>query len=170
MAASDLLLQFIGNYNYRRTLEARFDHGLAFTEDATPTGGEVADTIQVTYSQHKSTSFAYNRGTGQYRVSQNNEVLIDGITEEQLQVTNVLVLLAEFRVIDNEGRLTVNFSAGGRGFYASGGRIIEIRWSKASYTAPFVYTLENGQPLELAMGTSYINIVNASGTGGVTFE
>jgi len=33
-----------------------------------------------------------------------------------------------------------------------------------------VYTLENGQPLELAMGTSYINIVNASGTGGVTFE
>jgi len=164
MTSSDLLLQFIDNYNFDREQSAGFHAGLIFAENGTPAGGQRADTVHVRFSLHRTGVFEFDSQTGLYRVgSSYDEPLIDGVTEEQIQVTNVLVLFADFTVMDDVGRLAVDFGPGGRGYYINGGQAVPIRWSKGGDTMPFIYTLENGQPLELGIGKSYINIVNTTG-------
>jgi len=169
MTSSDLLLQFVGNYNFSTERTAGFTPGLMFAEDGRPADGQRADTVQVSFSIHKMNVFEFDPQTGLYRISQRDEQpLIDGVTEEQIQVVNVLVLFAGFSVMDDVGRLSVDFSAGGTGYYINGGQAVAIRWDKPVYGAPFIYTLEDGRPLELGIGKSYINIVNTT-TGGVQF-
>jgi len=168
MTTDELLLEHIDGYGFRREHEANFRRGLAFTTDGTPEG-QRAHEVSVRFSNVKTGDFVFNPASGRYYVSQHNEPMIDGITEEQLSVTNVLVLFANFTVLDNEGRLGVDFNLGGEGYYISGGQAVPIIWSKAGYAAPFIFSLQNGYPLELSVGTSYINIVN-SNTGEVTIR
>ncbi|MCL2563524.1 MAG: DUF3048 domain-containing protein [Oscillospiraceae bacterium] len=167
MTTGDLLLENVGRYDYRREHGPGFGTGLRFAEDGTPAGGEAAYEVSVRFSNVKTGVFTFDEDTGLYRVSQFGQPHIDGNTDEQIEVANVLVLFASFRVMDNEGRLDVDLNLGGEGYFISGGRAVPIRWSKGGYDAPFVYTLMDGSPLELTIGRTYVNIVNVN-TGEVT--
>ena len=169
MTTDELLLYHVDGYDYRREHERGFNVGLAFAEDGVPQDGQRAQEIQVVFSNFKTGVFTYDAQRGLYLVSQYDAPHMDGVSETQLAVTNVLVLFADFSVMDGEGRLDVDFSQGGSGYFASGGQIIAINWAKPRDTAPFVFTLENGQPLVLGEGRSYINIVNEN-TGSVNFS
>jgi len=169
MTTDELLLAHIDSYGYRREHNSGFQTGLAFREDGTPGDGQSAYTVSVRFSNVKTGVFDFDAATGLYRVSQYGEPHIDGVTEEQLTVANVLVLLANFWVIDDVGRLDVDFDRGGEGYFISGGQAVPIRWSKGGHDAPFIYTLADGSPIELGVGRSYVNIVNMN-TGEVTFS
>ena len=169
MTTDELLLEHIDSYNYRREHSSDFYTGLAFRVGSTLEAGQPAHTVSVRFSNTKTGVFDFDSATGLYGISQYNQPHIDGITGEQLQVTNVLVLFADFRSIDNEGRLGVNLNLGGEGYFITGGQAMPIRWSKAGYDAPFLYTLLDGSPLELSVGRSYVNIVNLN-TGEVIFD
>ena len=166
MTTDALLLEHIDSFNYRRTHESGFFTGLAFHESAIPESGDPADEIEVVFSGQKSTNFRFDATSGRYYVYQHGGAHVDGLTDEHLAVTNVLVLFADFTVIDAEGRLRVDFTRGGDGYFATGGYIIPINWTKDGPDAPFVYSLQNGLPLEMGIGTSWINIVNEN-TGSV---
>jgi len=168
MTTDALLLEHIDSYGYRREHRPGFQTGLAFREDGTFADDRAADVVSVRVSNVKTGVFDFDAATDLYAVSQYGEPHVDGVTDEQLKVTNVLVLFADFRVMDNEGRLDVDFRLGGEGYYITGGRAVPIRWSKGGYDAPFLYTLMDGAPLELRVGRTYVNIVNES-TGEVTF-
>ena len=169
MTTDVLLLRYVDNYEYRREHEPSFDPGFRFTEDAIPQDGDPAYEISVRFSNVKTGVFTFDAATGLYQVSQFGGPHIDGNTDEQIAVTNVLVLFADFRVMDDEGRLDVDLNRGGTGYFATGGRMIPITWTKGGYGAPFRFQHADGRPLELAVGRSYVNIVN-SNTGSVTVE
>jgi len=169
MTTDELLFEHIDSYGYRREHEPGFHTGLAFLDDGTPEGGVRAHELTVRFSNYKTGVFSFNQATGQYLVSQYGEPMIDGITEEQLSVANVLVLFANFTVLDGEGRLGVDLNLGGEGYFASGGQLVPIVWTKGGHMAPFVFSLANGHPLELSVGTTYVNIVNAN-TAEVSFQ
>ncbi|MCL2369039.1 MAG: DUF3048 domain-containing protein [Oscillospiraceae bacterium] len=167
MTSSELLLANIGSYNFRMEHQDGFDAGLVFAYDAAPVDGQAAHEVTVRFSNVKTGIFTFDEETGLYRVSQFSNPHIDGATGEQLQVRNVLVLYATFWVADNYGRLGVNLTLGGEGYFISGGYMVPIRWTKGSHSEPFRYTLLDGTPLELAVGQTYVNIVNVV-TGEVT--
>ncbi len=56
---------------------------------------------------------------------------------------------------------------GGEALVASGGSTVDATWSKASPTAPVVLTGPGGAPVELAPGTTWVELV-PNGTGSVT--
>lgn len=163
----ELILNNIDSFHFRREHNDDFSTGLQFAENAIPENGVEAQHVSVFFSNHKTGIFVFDEEQGTYAVSQYGNPHIDGITGEQLQVTNVLVLFASFRSIDNEGRLAVDFSTGGRGYYITGGVKVPILWEKPAHTAAFTYTLEDGTALVLNMGRTWVNIVN-SNTGNVT--
>lgn len=169
MTTSELLLEHVDSYPFSRQHEPGFSNGLTFVEDGTPEGGTSAQEISVRFSDFKTGVFEFDADTGQYLVSQYGAPHMDGLADKQLSVTNVLVLFSSFRVMDTDARLIVDLSLGGEGYFFSGGQGIPIRWTKTTHDAPFVYTLENGQPLEFGIGQSYINVVN-SNMGSVTFH
>ena len=136
---------------------------LLFADDGTPRNGLPASAITVPYSSYKTGVFEYDSVAGTYAVSQYNEPYIDGWDNTQVKVVNVLVLFASVRDQGDEwGHLTITLTGVGNGLFACGGRYVPIKWSKASPTDPFVYTLEDGSPLVLGRGNSYINIVQLS--------
>jgi hypothetical protein len=151
-----------------QTLKVRIRHEegyretLRFADDGTPAAGAPAASISIRYSSYKTGLFTYDPETKRYACAQYDAPYIDGQDETQVSVVNVLVLRAAVSQIkgDSAGRLTTRLTGTGEGFFACGGRMTPIVWSKASHDAPFVYTLEDGgAPLVLGRGQSYINIV-----------
>ena len=133
---------------------------LAFTDDAAPGGGLDALKITLCYSDYKTGVFDYDAESGLYQVSEYAAAYLDGENAKQVCVKNVLVLLTDVSKIpgDTAGRLRITLTGGGKGYYACGGKYVEIKWSKSGPDAPFVYTLSDGTPLKLGRGKSYINI------------
>lgn len=138
----------------------------AFAEDGTPAEGETAEHVEVRFSNYKTGIFDYDAGSGRYLASQYGEAHVDGDTKERISAVNLLVLKAKMVVLDSEGRLSVKLTEG-EGTFFCGGKSVSIRWSKADRNSPFVYTLEDGSPLVLGRGNSYICIVNRQ-SGKVT--
>ena len=93
-------------------------------------------------------------------MEEDGKAYVDGNTGEQVEVTNVLVLQPACRSNgDSLGHITVDLTSGGKGYFACGGKMTEIRWSKAGRNAQLVYTNTDGSPLTLGRGNSYVNIV-----------
>lgn len=144
------------------TKEHRSDYHYiqAFTEDGTPVEGAPAEQISLRFSNYKTGTFAYDAASGQYLVGQYGGGHVDGSTGEQVAATNVLVLETKITVIDSEGRQRVQTTGEGQGTYFCGGKAVPIQWSRKDRNTPFAYTLENGKPLTLGQGKSYVCLIS----------
>lgn len=139
--------------------ESGYSCGLSFADDGTPVSGESAQTVTVPFSTYKTGKFTYDADSGTYRVEEFGQEYVDGNTGEQVTVTNVLVLKTACNLTgDSLGHITVDLT-GGEGYFACGGKVIPIRWSKAGVNDPIRYTTEDGQSLTLGRGKTYVNII-----------
>lgn len=171
LTSGESILGYLAKGYFRTEHKSGYSYLQTFTDDGTPAVGTAAGQISVKYSYYKTASFAYDAAAGKYLVSQYGGPYIDGNTEEQVGVTNVLVLKTSIGVIsgDTAGRLSVKLTGSGDGIYCCGGKSVPIRWSKAGRNSPFVYTLADGSFLALGRGTSYVCICSAK-TGRITIQ
>lgn len=136
------------------------DYGLVFDEDGTPTGGEDADHISITINYNnkykKETIMEYDHALGKYVYWQYDKMMTDLITEEPEAFENVVVMIAD--VTANGIYQTVDFPAGGTGYFACGGQIIPMFWTCDGEDSPFRFFTMDGEPLYFGQGNSYIAI------------
>lgn len=71
----------------------------------------------------------------------------------------MLVLYTDVSVLDEAGRLSVTVNGSGDGLFFCGGKAVEIQWSKEA-GGQFYYSLEDGTPLTLERGRSYVCIIS----------
>jgi len=136
------------------------DYCLRFTEDGTPEGGEAASTVSLTFHYSKTkkeTSMIYNPELGKYVYHQYEEDMVDGATGEPEAFKNVLILLADIKMI-NRGFYEGDLVTGGQGYYACGGKIIPITWGSDSEESPLWFKTLDGEPLLMGVGNSYFAI------------
>ena len=147
-----------------------YDAGLSFMEEGQQAQGSPCEAVTVKFSSYKTGIFTYDRDTGLYKVEEYGAPYVDGNTGEQVAVKNVLVLYTDVANIkgDDKGRLTVRTTGTGTGHFLCDGTVQNIKWSKKDNASPMTYTTEDGQPLKLGVGHSYVNVVGASAK--VTFE
>lgn len=142
---------------YPMTLER--DYGFSFTDDGTPAEGVEAKDISITLTYKKAkkeTRMVYDESTGKYAFNQYGQVMTDLKTEEVEAFRNVIVMYAD---ITTMGIYHIaDFSAGGTGYFACGGKLIPITWSCAGDKEPFRFFTESGEPLELGRGNTYMAI------------
>lgn len=164
VTSGETILELFPTYSFRQEHEEDYVYEMQFAEDGTPAGGQQASTITVPFSSYKTGVFTYDPESGKYLVEEYGSAYIDGNTGEQVSVTNVLVLRTDCSLIpgDDAGRITVDLSSGGEGWFACGGKIIPIRWSKNGVNDQLVYTTQSGETLTLGEGTSYVNIIPLS--------
>lgn len=155
------ILRYFPTYSFRQEHKDGYTYNMAFLEDGTPTGGNDASKITVPFSYYKTGVFTYEASSGRYLVAEYGQAYVDGNTEQQVGVTNVIILKTDCSLIpgDEYGRLAVDLTGDGDGWYACGGKIIPIRWSKADRNSQFVYQTTDGTVLSLGCGTSYVNII-----------
>lgn len=161
VTSGDKILELFPTYSFRKEHKEGYAYEMQFAKDGTPADGQQALTIEVPYSPYKTGLFTYDAETGKYLVEEFGAAYIDGNTGEQVAVTNVLVLQTACQMIkgDDAGRITVDLTGEGDGWFACGGKIIPIRWSKEGRNEQFVYTTQSGELLTFGAGTSYVNII-----------
>lgn len=149
------------------TLSEPLDYGYQYTVYEAIDEGSAAQSIQVRFrSKGKLTSFGYDAQLGAYRASQYDEEMADGNTGEAVTFENVLVLEVE---TSSDGKYVfMELTGHGSGWFASGGRMIPILWSRDGDNEPFTYTTTDGTPITFKTGHTYIGLVPTGSP--VTFE
>ena len=171
LTSGEKITQLFPTYtNLRKTHADGYTAPLTFTQDGTPDDGAAAGTITIRYSNYKTGVFRYDAESGNYLAEEYGAPYVDGNNGQQVAVRNVLVVQTDVSVIsgDTAGRLNVRLTGTGSGYFACGGKVIPITWSKESQTAPMYFFDGAGAPLRLGAGRSYINVVSAKTP--VTFE
>ena len=132
--------------------------GVTFKDGVTLTGGSDANEVTVKFKGTKTTTFTYDATTGLYARSQYGSETVDASTNEVVKVKNVLALYTKQWSVSS-GHQFYDTIGSGEGYAAINGKIVPIKWSRATVNDPYTYTLSDGTPLQLEVGTTYIAIV-----------
>lgn len=139
------------------------NYGLTFSDEAS-ISGKTANSVTITFSGSKTTTMKYNSETGLYEFYQYNFKQTDGNNKETVAFTNVLMLNTKqwYKYDGTYYRSYYTLVGSGTGYYALNGQIIPIKWSRETLRGPLSFTLEDGTPLELAAGATYIGFSGLS--------
>lgn len=159
------IVQFSQQKGFDLTQEPDKDYGLHFKEDGTPADGDPANQVVVRFAGGgKTTTFTYHPDTGLYSAYQHRRDYVDGNSGNVMTFTNLIMLTASTSYDADGYRVFVDLNDTGDGFYACGGKMIPIRWSRGEMEEPFHYTTLDGAPLELGTGRTYIAITPMGST------
>ncbi len=155
--------------NYSLTREDQ-NFGLTFGE-APLSAGSAASSVTVYFnrvgspsSYTKKTAFAYNSADGLYYASQHGGAYVDGNSGQTVAFRNVIALRMETVLQSNGSLLTVTNTGSGEGIYACDGYTVPIRWHRETVDDPYTYTLADGTPLTLGVGSTYIALIPTNAT------
>ena len=160
MTSGESIANFLDARNFRRDHYDDYSYPIQYVEDGTPKNGETAEHVYVRFSNYKTGEFDYNADTGLYMINEYGSPYIDGNTNEQVGVTNLLVLRTTvYNSGDSSGHMVIDLQGSDSGMYFCGGKCEEITWEKDSMYDPFVYYHADGTPLDLQVGHTYVCVI-----------
>ena len=171
LTSGDTILKLLPTYKrVTMTHKEGYDPGLDFLPAGQTAQGEPVSTVTVKFSNYKTGIFTYDPDSGRYLISEGSKPYLDGNTGEQVSVKNVLVLHTDVSAIkgDDKGRQSLRTTGTGKGTLFCDGVQQEITWSKKNHSSPMTYTLADGSPALLGVGTTYVNIIGSSSKLTVT--
>lgn len=164
VTSGESILKYLDSSGFRLEHEEDWNSPMHFAGDGTPADGDPANSVAVSHYGGKATLFRYDSATKLYKVEEYGGAYIDGNTGEQVAVTNVLALRAKTEDSgDHYNHMYVTLDEGD-GWFACGGKVIPITWKKGGHDAPLTYYTQDGKPLELGVGRSYVNVIPATST------
>lgn len=151
------LQQALSDLNLDTPSSPDTDYGLSFN-DAAAISGTDASSVTITFSGGKTTTMEYNSQSRLYEFYQYNFQQTDGNTKEAVGFANVFMLNTRHWFLKDGSNLRSYYTlvGSGTGYYAVNGQIVPILWSRETLRGPMSFTLEDGTPLELAPGSTYI--------------
>jgi len=137
-----------------------YDQGLRFTDDATPEGGGTANEVFIRFTARKSSELTFDEEGKFYYLHQHSRDFIDANNDSIVEFDNALILKTSISVIsgNRDFLLEIVTVGAGEGYFLHGGKYIEINWSRADKSSPYVYTNKDGSILELGRGRTYIAV------------
>ena len=129
-------------------------------------GNEECNFMSIVFGDNQESQFVYNEEKGVYEKFTNGDEHIDGISNEQLEFENVIVLYTKIADRDDEPEADRKFievlpgldADYATGYYASEGSVQNIRWGKEDESSRLMLFDEDGNELELNRGKTYIAI------------
>lgn len=155
------ITEYVGKVNYRTETDKK--HVFSYNEEnKEPAGDNAALNVLIEYSYTYKSQYIYDPETKEYNRLRNNEPHIERTTEKQLKVKNIIIQFNNNYTIkgDPEGRQEVETTGNGEGWYITCGKAIKIKWSKSSRTETTTYTDENGNPIILNPGQTWIQVIS----------
>ena len=170
-ADGDDLMDEIYDLGYKTELSEGVDFGFLFDDVSSTANGQSAEKVKVTYTASgKTTKFTFDNQLGRYKMEQFQENVVDGNTDKAVSFRNVIVLNVETYNYELDGtvRVHVTLTGEGTGYLACDGRMVPICWSRNSNTDPFAFTMEDGTPLTLGVGNTFVAVTPLSGDVEIT--
>ncbi len=142
--------------------EAKVEFPFKYNEagkDVVPAGENAA---AVTFKYPSMTSkYEYDSAAGLYKRYRYGKEHMERVSGKQLTAKNIIVLYMKNWDIagDYAGRQDMKTTGSGDGYFISCGKAVKIKWSKESRSSQVKYTYENGDPLVLNRGQTWIQIM-----------
>lgn len=163
--------------NYETKHADSFDtsYGLMFSEDAVKQCTNDSTDFTVQYLATTKTEFKYDADKNCYHAYMDGSEYIDrgdyydSSDDASIDLANVIILKVPYTVVDSSAHKDMELTGSGTGFFATGGKYVEINWTRADREDSFHYTLTDGTPLALSVGKTYICISPLETGGSVTW-
>ncbi|MGY1741140.1 MULTISPECIES: DUF3048 domain-containing protein [unclassified Blastococcus] len=139
-------------------------------EPTAPAEGAAATELDLTLSPVAEPRWTWSDGEAAWLRSEGSADAVDA-DGVRLRATNVVVLrvdVVDTPFTDSAGNPVPEtvMVGGGEAVVASGGHTVAASWSKSAVDQPVVLTLDDGDPVALAPGTTWVELV-PTGTGSV---
>lgn len=164
-STGEKLLQGLQKRKISEPTEKSTDFGLQFA-DAVELGGTSAKSINVSFLGKKTTTFTYDADNGNYKTAQYGADYIDANNGKVVTFKNIMVLYtSQWKRHDGEyNRSYYELTGQGSGVLAINGELVPIKWSREGLRENFKYTLENGTPITLGVGNTYVAVASDKST------
>lgn len=133
--------------------------------------GGVANKLTVKFSSAATSYFTYDGSTGNYLKTSKATQNKDRNNGENYAFKNVIVINTKMGyypvTTDPKKRRNIELKSG-TGYYAVNGTYKPIKWKKGNSTDPLVFSNEDGTPLQMNAGNTWVCIASLDGTA--TFE
>ena len=146
------------------SLENNTDYLFNFYEEFTLPQGRLVNEIVLPFSNFQMSTFIFDEQSRLFYRYQRGAPHMDEYTDTQIAVANIIVQQVPKNVIagDPEGRMNVNLIGSGTGYFATNGIFTPITWQKTSANSPTVFLDQNGRPLTLNPGQTWIGVLQTS--------
>ena len=161
LTSSSKIAEYIDTLGYRLEHEEGYVSPLSFEEELEISGTK-ATGVTIVFNSSKSTTFEYDTDDELYHSSQQGGKYVDGNTDVQLTFSNLIIVKTTIKVVDSDGRLSIDLTTGGDGYLAIGGQYMPIKWSKPSNSEPFVFRNADGEQITLRPGKTYMAVISNS--------
>ena len=132
--------------------------GYSFLSEAEAESMQVGSIKQLDVQfQLKGYKVSYQLDEGVYKRSINDEPHIDKNNDKQLSAVNLIFMQTNHKVLDNEGRLSVDLQSGGNALVIQNGQSIEGQWIAAE--DGMLRFVSNNEEIKLLPGQSIIHIL-----------
>jgi len=152
----ELLTQAMEAKKYNTPTDKPF--GLQF-KDGVDLNGEKAEEITVKFKSGKKTILTYDATLGQYKLDMHGTEHIDGNTNQPVAFKNVIAIYTKQWYYGDGMHKFYDTIGEGEGYAAINGKIVPIKWSRDTLRTHYTYTLADGTPLDLDVGTTYVAVV-----------
>ncbi|MCK9216331.1 MAG: DUF3048 domain-containing protein [Firmicutes bacterium] len=133
-----------------------------FSDDFSMPDGAYQKKVLINYSGYYKVSYLYNEEEKVYYRFINDTPMQDKETKNDIKAINIIIEKVGIKVIDNVGRLQLSNIGKNRGYFLTGGRLIEIEWQKDSRGGKTVYRDLKGNEIELNKGITWIQVVSVN--------
>lgn len=152
----ELLQQALDAKGYNTPTSKSF--GLEFSDEI-QLDGKTANEITVKFKFGKTSTLKYDENTQLYTFYQHGQNHIDGNNNKVVTFKNVIAIYTNQWYAPDGTHKFYDTIGSGKGYAAINGQIVPINWSRDSLRSSYVYTLEDGTPLTLGVGTTYVAVV-----------
>ncbi len=122
---------------------------------------EEATEIKVAY-QGSDNTYEYLKDEGVYQKFVNGSEYADFTDGKLIKTSNLIVYRVSSSIFDYKGRLDIDMCAGGEAWVFTRGRVFECAWSKKDLDSPTVFKDKDGKEIKLAVGNTWINIIDGN--------
>ena len=150
----------VGNKRKTRNKDFLLNYSETPIDLSTKEGAIKANNIEITYSGSVKTSYEYDESAQNYKRSVNGKAHTDYVTKKQYTFKNIITYQVANSTIkgDDKGRQEIANIGKGTGYYISNGVAVKINWEKTSRDSKTIYTYEDGTPLKVNDGNTFIQI------------
>lgn len=154
-------MEEIRAYGERRGFPEKTEfEGYNFYSEKTLPGEKEALSFTINIMSGNTTAYVYQEEEGFYHRYKDGELHIDENDKEPLEVTNVIIQYADGILVDDRGRVNLDDVGQGEGLIFSQGHYADISWEKKDRSSPTLFYDDEGEPLKLNVGQTFIQVVD----------
>jgi hypothetical protein len=148
----------------KKLSQEKWDYKLNFNDSFTDIEGKAIKGLVIDYKHNYKAGYEYDASQKLFYRTVNGIRLKDKETNVEVSTVNIIIEKVKTKIVDDVGRLDVVNIGSGRGYFITGGKLIEITWSKEKRSAKTIYKDLKGNPIQLNKGNTWIQVLPDYGT------